>query len=78
MNRSMPPLEIEVRLTVHDAGGTREAGPYYDHHRPWDMLDDTERARARRGRDRYGGAIDSSQRPSRLSIRLITPIERSA
>lgn len=45
MNRSMPPLEIEVRLTVHDAGGSREVGPYYYHHRPWDMLDDAERAR---------------------------------
>jgi hypothetical protein len=45
LNRSMPPLEIEVRLTVRDADGAREVGPYYYHHRPWDMLDDVERAR---------------------------------
>jgi len=45
LNRSMPPLEIEVRLTVHDASGSHEAGPYHYHHRPWDMLDDAERAR---------------------------------
>jgi hypothetical protein len=49
LNRSMPPLEIEVRLTAHTAGGSHEAGPYYYHHRPWDMLDDAERER-RRGR----------------------------
>ena len=47
LNRSMPPLEIEVRLTVHAASGSHEAGPYYYHHRPWDMLDDDERARRR-------------------------------
>jgi len=45
MNRSLPPLEIEVRLTVRGADGARELGPYYYHHRPWDMLDDAERAR---------------------------------
>jgi len=45
MGRSMPPVEIEVRLTVHAAGGSHEAGPYYYHHRPWDMLDDAERQR---------------------------------
>ena len=47
LNRSMPPLEIEVRLTVHAASGSHEAGPYYYHHRPWDMLDDDERQRRR-------------------------------
>jgi len=45
LNRSMPPLEIEVSLTVHGAAGSHELGPYYYHHRPWDMLDDAERAR---------------------------------
>lgn len=45
LNRSMPPLEIEVTLTVHGAGGSRELGRYYYHHRPWDMLDAAERAR---------------------------------
>jgi len=45
LNRSLPPLEIEVRLTVRDADGARELGPYYYHHRPWDMLDEGERAR---------------------------------
>jgi hypothetical protein len=45
LNRSMPPLEIEVRLTVRGADGARQVGPYYYHHRPWDMLDDAERAR---------------------------------
>jgi hypothetical protein len=45
LNRSLPPLEIEVRLTVHDADGAREVGPYHYHHRPWDMLDEAERAR---------------------------------
>jgi hypothetical protein len=45
LNRSLPPLEIEVRLTVHAANGSHEAGPYYYHHRPWDMLDDAERQR---------------------------------
>lgn len=45
LNRSLPPLDIEVRLTVHDAGGSREAGPYHYHHRPWDMLDAVERQR---------------------------------
>ena len=43
LNRSLPPLEIEVRLAVHTASGSHEAGPYYYHHRPWDMLDDAER-----------------------------------
>lgn len=47
LNRSMPPLEIEVRLTVHTASGSHEAGPYHYHHRPWDMLDDAERERRR-------------------------------
>jgi hypothetical protein len=47
LNRSMPPLEIEVRLTVHAASGSHEAGPYYYHHRPWEMLDDDERERRR-------------------------------
>jgi hypothetical protein len=45
LNRSMPPLEIEVRLTVHAASGSHDVGPYYYHHRPWDMLDDDERQR---------------------------------
>ncbi len=45
LNRSFPALEIEVLLTVHDASGPREAGPYFYHHRPWDLLDDDERAR---------------------------------
>ncbi len=45
MNRSFPSLEIEIRLTAHVAGGSREAGPYYYHHRPWDLLDDAERQR---------------------------------
>jgi hypothetical protein len=45
MNRSLPPLDIEVRLTVHAAGGSHEAGPYHYQHRPWDMLDDAERQR---------------------------------
>jgi hypothetical protein len=45
MNRSLPPLDIEVRLTVHGAGGSHEAGPYHYHHRPWDMLDAAERQR---------------------------------
>lgn len=45
MNRSFPPLEIEVRLTARGASGSREAGPYYYHHRPWDLLDDAERQR---------------------------------
>lgn len=45
MNRSLPPIEIEVRLTVHGAAGSHEAGPYYYHHRPWDTLDDAERQR---------------------------------
>jgi hypothetical protein len=45
LNRSMPPLEIEVHLTVHAASGSHEAGPYYYHHRPWDLLDDAERQR---------------------------------
>lgn len=45
LNRGMPPLEIEVRLTVRGADGSREVGPYYYHHRPWDLLDDAERAR---------------------------------
>jgi hypothetical protein len=47
LNRSMPPLEIEVRLTVHAASGSHDAGPYYYHHRPWDLLDDDERERRR-------------------------------
>ena len=47
LNRSMPPLDIEVRLTVHTASGSHEAGPYYYHHRPWDLLDDDERQRRR-------------------------------
>ena len=45
MNRSLPALDIEVRLTVHGAGGSHEAGPYHCHHRPWDMLDAAERQR---------------------------------
>ena len=45
LNRSLPPLDIEVRLTVHAAAGDREAGPYHYHHRPWDLLDDAERTR---------------------------------
>ena len=28
LNRSLPPLDIEVRLTVHAPGGSHEAGPY--------------------------------------------------
>ena len=47
LNRSMPPLEIEIRLTVHTESGSHEAGPYYYHHRPWDLLDDAERERRR-------------------------------
>jgi hypothetical protein len=47
LNRSMPALEIEVRLTVHAPSGSHEAGPYYYHHRPWDLLDDDERQRRR-------------------------------
>lgn len=47
LNRSMPSLDIEVRLTVHAASGSHEAGPYYYHHRPWDTLDDDERQRRR-------------------------------
>jgi hypothetical protein len=47
LNRSMPPLEIEVRITVHAETGSYEAGVYYYHHRPWDMLDDDERLRRR-------------------------------
>jgi hypothetical protein len=43
LNRSLPPVEIEVRLTVHTASGSHEAGPYHYHHRPWDSLDDAER-----------------------------------
>jgi hypothetical protein len=43
LNRSLPPLDIEVRLTVRGADGVRELGPYHYHHRPWDMLDDAER-----------------------------------
>ena len=43
LNRSLPPVEIEVRLTVHTASGSHEAGPYHYHHRPWDLLDDDER-----------------------------------
>lgn len=45
LNRSLPPLDIEVSLTVHGADGAREVGLYYYHHRPWGMLDDAERAR---------------------------------
>lgn len=45
LNRSLPPLDIEVRLTVNAPGGSHEAGPYHYHHRPWDMLDDAERQR---------------------------------
>lgn len=45
MNRSFPPLEIEIRLTARGPGGSHEAGPYYYHHRPWDSLDDAERER---------------------------------
>jgi hypothetical protein len=45
LNRSFPPLEIEIRLTAHAADGSREAGPYHYHHRPWALLDDAERQR---------------------------------
>jgi hypothetical protein len=45
LNRSFPPLEIEIRLTVHAVDGSYEAGPYHYHHRPWDLLDDDERRR---------------------------------
>jgi hypothetical protein len=45
LNRSLPPIEIEIRLTVNTAAGTHEAGPYHYHHRPWDLLDDDERQR---------------------------------
>lgn len=45
LNRSFPPLEIEVRLTARDATGSHEAGTYHYHHRPWDLLDDAERQR---------------------------------
>ena len=45
LNQSFPPLEIEVRLTVASPGGSRQEGPYYYHHRPWDLLDDDERQR---------------------------------
>jgi hypothetical protein len=45
LNRSFPPLEIDVRLTVHAASGSHEAGPYHYHHRPWALLDDEERQR---------------------------------
>jgi hypothetical protein len=45
LNRSFPPLEIEIRLTAHGDGGSRAAGPYYYHHRPWELLDDAERQR---------------------------------
>jgi hypothetical protein len=45
LNRSFPPLDIEVRLTAHTAAGSHEAGPYHYHHRPWDTLDDAERER---------------------------------
>jgi Putative zinc-finger len=43
LNRSMPPLDIEIRVIAHDASGPHEAGRYYYHHRPWDLLDDAER-----------------------------------
>jgi hypothetical protein len=45
LNRSFPPLEIEVRLTARTATGAHEAGPYHYHHRPWDLIDDAERQR---------------------------------
>jgi Putative zinc-finger len=45
LNRSFPPLEIEVRLTVNTAAGPREEGPYHYHHRPWELLDEDERRR---------------------------------
>lgn len=45
LNRSLPPLEIEVRVSVRGGAGSREASVYYYHHRPWDTLDDAERQR---------------------------------
>ena len=48
LNRSFPSLEIEVRLTARGPDGPRQEGPYYYHHRPWDLLDEDER-RLRRG-----------------------------
>jgi len=45
LNRSFPPLEIEVQLTAHAPGGPRQAGPYHYHHRPWALLDEGERGR---------------------------------
>jgi hypothetical protein len=45
LNRSLPPIDIEIRITAREASGSREAGPYYYHHRPWDLLDDDERQR---------------------------------
>lgn len=43
INRSMPPLEIEISASV--PGEVQQAGQYFYHHRPWDMLDDAERQR---------------------------------
>ncbi|HEX4340645.1 MAG TPA: hypothetical protein VH062_32275 [Polyangiaceae bacterium] len=45
LNRSLPPVDIEIRITARSATGSHEAGPYYYHHRPWDLLDDDERQR---------------------------------
>jgi hypothetical protein len=45
LNRSLPPLDIEVRVTVARADGSHELGRYFYHHRPWDMLDANERQR---------------------------------
>lgn len=45
MNRSLPPLDIEIRITAHTASGSHEVGPYHYQHRPWDSLDGAERER---------------------------------
>jgi hypothetical protein len=47
LNRGMPLLEIEVRLSVREPSGAHEVGRYHYHHRPWDQLDDDERQRRR-------------------------------
>jgi hypothetical protein len=45
LNRTLPPVDIEIRLSVPGPTGPRPAAAYYYHHRPWALLDEDERRR---------------------------------